>query len=513
MVPFCVFLLSAIVRATPADVLSAMRRANGGSAWAAVASLTIDGRASGFGLSGRYREIDDVRSGRFARRGRYGRYGYAEGSNASGRWRDDFSQAVHVLNSPAARAEDVTERYLVRRGYLALADTSGRRFAPSSTRADSAFYRIEVSPAGGEPATLYVRRSTLRLERIRFQRAERVEEVRLGDYRAVDGLCVPFRIAVDDGDELGSGVVAVDAYRVSRHVDANALRTPASSNDVTFATGARRTALVARVEPSGFLIVSASIDGRGPYPFILDTGGHDIVTPRLARALQLHVGGAAVSYGAGSGSTPTRLTDVAEVRMGGARMMRQPFTVLDLDLGSVERGGRTVPVAGILGLEVFERFAVTIDLGARTVVLDASRHPMRRGPRTVPIAFTSDQPLVRASLDGNPGTFAIDTGNNVGLIVFARWLRDHARTASLRGGAAFGGTTVGGSAGMRRAVANRFALGDRAIANVPLGIADMHAGSLSSPSEAGNIGLAVLARFRRVTFDYRSGTVAFEGRR
>src|SRR6185503_18977674 len=116
---------------------------------------------------------------------------------------------------------------------------------------------------------------------------------------------------------------------------------------------------------SGFPIVEARVNGQGPLLFILDTGGHDILTPAAAKALGLPLRGAGFSLGAGEGSTPTRFTKVASVVLGAAEMTDQPFVVLQLDLGrAMDFAGRPTAISGIIGLELFERFTVTLDYAA-----------------------------------------------------------------------------------------------------------------------------------------------------
>ncbi len=75
----------------------------------------------------------------------------------------------------------------------------------------------------------------------------------------------------------------------------------------------------------------------------------------------------------------------------------------------------------------------------------------------------------------------------------------------MRGG--MGGSSVGGMVMFRRAYAESFVLGAIPIDGVPILIADAHSGSMSSRSEAGNIGVALLSRFC-VTLDVATGTMA-----
>ncbi len=230
---------------------------------------------------------------------------------------------------------------------------------------------VAVTPAAGRTAVLWIGRTDRLIHRIDVPLSERVETIRYADYRRVGDAALPFSIAVDDGDEAATARIAVSSYRFLSHVRAAAVRPPPQN----FTDSRIKDGLIARSSLSidrgtGFPIVFAAVDGRKPMPFIVDTGGHDILTPIATRHLGLKTVGQGVSFGAGSGSTPTTFTSVRKVAIGRAEMLAQPFTVLDLDLGKVSgSNGRKIPIAGILGLEFFERFTVSLNFPLREVTL------------------------------------------------------------------------------------------------------------------------------------------------
>jgi hypothetical protein len=253
---------------------------------------------------------------------------------------------------------------------------------------------------------------------------------------------------------------------------------------------------------NGFSIIFAEINGAAPLPFILDTGGHDILTPASARTLGLRMVGSGKSYGAGSGSTATSFTRVDSIGIGGVRLVNQPFTVLHLDLGQMDANGKTVPIAGILGLELFERFLVAIDYASNTVTLSRKTEPPPKADETVSLRFTSDMPLADASVDGVVGSFGIDSGNNVGLILFAPWASQHLPSGEFNARSSVSGESVGGSIYLRKAAPVALSLGKVLFASVQSLIARADSGSFSVRSEAGNIGTPVLRLLKRAAFDY-----------
>jgi hypothetical protein len=121
-------------------------------------------------------------------------------------------------------------------------------------------------------------------------------------------------------------------------------------------------------------------------------------------------------------------------------------------------------------------------------------------------------PLVTATVDDASGTFGVDTGNNTKLIVFSPWLRSTGLAARIAGSRVMSGSSVGGTMSLEPANADRFALCGLSFNGVPVLISTMTSGSLSSHTEAGNIGLSILDRFRRVIFDYAGSRMTVEGR-
>jgi len=251
-------------------------------------------------------------------------------------------------------------------------------------------------------------------------------------------------------------------------------------------------------------LVHASINGKGPLPFILDTGGHAILTDDAAKQLGLATMGKGVSTGSGPGSMTTAYTKVDHLTIGDADIHDQTFLVMPYPYAFYERGKRE-PIAGILGLEIFERFAVTFDYDHQQLILQPFDHgepPAPGAGSAVPLRFTDDMPLAQASLDGKQGMFGIDTGNSGYTLVFPQWAEREGLLDRYRQGAPVSGGGVGGSFVSRFSHARSLQLGEPRLDNVLAQLTPPNAGATGNPTEAGNIGQDVLARFT-VHFDYR----------
>lgn len=374
------------------------------------------------------------------------------------------------------------------------------------------FDRIAVTPQNGRAVALWIDRSTHVLDRAVLELSVGSKIIHYGNYRVVGAIRLPFKVIVEHRDEHETGIAAIRSYQISQTPLEHELTRPAVFSDTAMVGGANQTTTRGYLDrDSGFFIVTASINGKGPFPFILDTGGHDILTPDAVRELGLPAMGKGFSQGAGAGSTPTQFTKVDTLGIGAAVVSRQPFTILHLNLGRTQNGNApSAPVAGILGLEVFERFAITIDYKNQAVTWRPILGPLYQGAgRGVPIRFTSDMPVATAALDNHSGWFDVDTGNNVDLIVFRNWALSNGLAAWHEKGGRIEGNGAGGAVVMQMAGTGSFRIADKTLDKLRILIPSDHAGSLSAGWEAGNFGNSVLSHFK-VTFNYRSEVMYLE---
>jgi PDZ domain/Aspartyl protease len=218
--------------------------------------------------------------------------------------------------------------------------------------------------------------------------------------------------------------------------------------------------------------------------------------------LGLAAKGAGESGGSGAGKISIAFTRVRTVRIGSAELLDQPFLVIPYPYSFYERGKR-VPLAGILGLEFFERFAVRLDYGDRTVTLSPfSRFRDGRGT-AVPFTFESDPnlPMVDAAADEYRGLFGVDTGNASSLHLYGSFLERTGLDARYSGGTLIMGHGTGGTNTGRLVKLHSFTVGGHVFYGVEADFSKMKTGAFSAWTQAGNIGFTILSRFIP-TFDY-----------
>jgi predicted aspartyl protease len=490
-----------------ADLLAGVRAAAGGDAWDRLAALQAVGRIQTSGLHGAWQEIDDLRGGRFRIAVDVGVFRTSEGFDGRERWRQDPSGGVHPLDAAFARSNRVTDAWLARRAWLhanAAAD-AGTAWSAVARRVegDRRFDVVTATPRGGRPVELWFDAGSRLLARSVRRMPISTQTTTWADWRETDGVRLPFHIEASDSSGAPPDVVTVDRWTAPRAGDAAFARARPPA-DVTLAAPT-----TVPIETSGYVTVAASLDGK-PFEFIVDTGGHDIITPEVAQALGLQPVGAGASGGAGEGTIAEQDVRVASLRIGAATLRDQHFYVIPLGHATVERDPRP-PLAGILGLEVFERLAARIDYANRTMTLRtfAQAGRERRRGEPVAIAFDDDMPLVDGRIAGKPGVIALDTGNAGSMVVQAAWAKDNGLAEAMKAGLELVSFGAGGAS---RNWASRIAsvqIGRQEIERPVARYAEDQAGSFSSITEAANVGTEILAHFA-LDLDYARGTIWFE---
>ena len=175
----------------------------------------------------------------------------------------------------------------------------------------------------------------------------------------------------------------------------------------------------------GEVIVDVTIDGRGPFPMMLDTGGVEAVTPETAAALGLEVEGSDTARGSAEGTIPVAFTRVKEMRLGDAELLDQSMLVVPLPRFLTDRGSRP-PLAGFVGYELLTQFAVRLDYEGRTMTLTPAQDFHYRGTGVrVPLDFADRIPVASAVADGIAGRFEIDTGSSSALVLQRQFVEQH----------------------------------------------------------------------------------------
>ena len=178
----------------------------------------------------------------------------------------------------------------------------------------------------------------------------------------------------------------------------------ASLGAFAFTQAGRHQVRVPFLAQRNLLIISARLNGKGPYNFLLDTGvASSLLTdPQLADSLHLTHGAEYRLTGLGGTDSGLRAYEALDVRvtLPGAEAPAMNWLVLSSDVLDLS-GYVGMPVHGIMGSELFRSFVVTIQPERRELLLtDPAAYQAPRGRRwaSLPLTLDHDKAYVMASV-------------------------------------------------------------------------------------------------------------------
>ncbi len=270
-------------------------------------------------------------------------------------------------------------------------------------------------------------------------------------------------------------------------------------------------------------LVNVCINGKGPYPFVIDSGaGESIIDAHLAATLHLaHVGKSSEYSGVGCTGTGQPV-DLKTWSVAGVALSPQTLTAATLpDFGTPGQ-----PV-GLLGSDVLSRFgAVRIDFVAQTLTFAGPQGPVLsnsdeevRGPTgpppaavltqgevgtTVPISVTLTPGDISLNVrlrfgDGTYRDFIVDTGSSQSVVA-----NSVAKSAGLaHSDLAQRQTTVCSTITVPLVHSGSWFI--PGVVLHPQLIGSLNFGPIGGDGTAGLLGSDQLQRFGWVIFDYRGG--------
>ncbi|HWA90089.1 MAG TPA: aspartyl protease family protein [Rhizomicrobium sp.] len=489
---------------TAADVLAANKAATGGAAWDGKASLHETFDFVGQGMTGTAETDFDLSNGRFVDNLALGPLHIVQGYDGAGAWAKDPSGTITPQNG-AGRVFAVNEAYRDANLWWR-ADFGGAQVSLEAPRTvDGTRYDVvHFVPKDGGPFDALFDPQTHLLARIDEKQGSLTLMTTLSDYRSFDGAMIAGKQDQIASDGKNPQTMTLkDARFEAVRPDAFYAMPKVVLADYAIA-GGKETTFPFRLV-NNHIYADVKINGTGPYVFIFDTGGLNLVTPTLAQKLGLKVEGALDARGGGSETMKAGMTKVARVDLGNATITDQSFMTLPLDsMAHVE--GMEMP--GMIGFETFRRFVTRVDYGAKTITLmDPKDFDPSSAGTAVPIAFDGNDIEIEGSYDGIPGKFVIDTGARQSLMLTTPFVeKNRLHDASVKSEEATTGWGIGGPTKayvIRRGVLK---LGS-VVVDKPLTLLTTDKGGANAEDLlAGNIGGGVLKRFV-VTFDYERGTM------
>lgn len=481
------------------DLLERLRKATLARPLSSITSLHLSGRIEVVGLKGTFQEWDDFRGRRFADAQEASALSGGSGWDGKLAWNEDYAGLVTIDGGTAGRLQAIDQAYLDALAYLR-PDGGGATIIYAGRRTDqgATYDLLAVTPPQGSEIDLWIDPATHLIARETGSIGVISQTTILSNYRRVDGITLPFYTSSQTSTG-NSQTIWVSSLKVNQDV-AERMRVPRSSvHDSSIAAG---TATVPLQIVNNHIYLSVLLNDRGPYTFVLDSGGDFIVTPEVAAALQAKSYGGLRLTGVGSATEGAAFARLDSIAVGGA-VVRNPY-MLVLPIASGFGVAEGMRIDGMLGFQFLARFLTTIDYANSKIMLAMPGAAPASAPGAAGIPFIIDGsiPRIAVTVQGVTTSAEVDTGNRAGLELSAPFLAAHPAIAALAktppGVVGFG---VGGPAYARLGRIPSLQIGPYTIGNSVASFTYQSKGAFADPFNPANVGDAIWRRFT-VTFDY-----------
>ncbi|MBV8244833.1 MAG: aspartyl protease family protein [Candidatus Eremiobacteraeota bacterium] len=488
-------------------LLAQSRTALGGPALDRIHILYLSGRVAFAGLKGTGEEWLEIGKLRFAEMANTPPVIAGDGYDGKDVWNSDGSGLVWVDGGGAGRAGEISQAFA---GNYALwtADRGGATVAwgGEKTNSGKAYDTLDVTAPGSPlPFKLWFDRTTHLPVRFTQTIGPRETITTFSDYRAVQGLMVPFASHSESNDGNSSDSVTTKA--VADPADgASHLTKPASNvRDYSIAGGASSTSVPFDLADN-HVYLDVKLNGKGPYRFIYDSGGANIVDASVAQEIGAAGKGSEQGSGVGSATESLSFALVDTMQFGAATVKNQLFGVAPTRAGFGISGGQRVD--GLIGFEMLARFVTTFDYANGRVIFqmpDGASAPA--GGQSLPFVLDGRQPQFACTIDGVSDQCTLDTGARDSMTFYGPFLAAHPTvvpktlTAPGVNGFGFGGPAMG-----RLGRVASLQIGTMTLKDVVGDYTTQDKGAFAMPFLAANVGGNVWRRFT-LTLDYGTQTM------
>jgi hypothetical protein len=481
-------------------ILAANRAAMGGDAWSGKITLDSHFAYVGQGLTGTTSSLIDFQHGAFVDSYQIGPSSGANGFDGTRAWEKEPSgistdqaggDVLQLAINEAYRDSNLWWR----------SDRGGAHISSGgrTTTNHETFDVLTVTPRDGKSFDAWFDADTHRLARTVESQSLQTITTFYTNYADVDGVPIAHTLVIDDGS--GTANRQTMTLTSARFEPARALaayaRPATALHDSSLAGNVSETTVPFQLI-NNHIYVQASINGSKPLTFIVDTGGHDILTPETAKKLGVKTQGSQTAGGAGDKVAQSGLARVESISVGAATLTRQTVTVLQFS-----NAAEGIDEQGMIGYEFFARFITRIDYGKHQITfIDKQHFDPKDAGTPVRFRFYHQFPEVLGSYDGIPGRFGIDTGARTALSLtrpFAE--KNHLREREKNGVEALTGWGVGGPTRGFVFHGNNLKLDGLTIASPLTEFSLDKGGAGGVDAFPNNVGGGVLKRFV-VTFDY-----------
>ncbi len=488
-------------------LLRLSRAAIGGPALERVKVLRLTAKATVGGLPGTNISWQEIGGSRYAESYSNPPLSGGDGYDGTSVWNRDSSGLVWVDGGQAGRASAISAAFasdyaLWSRNYGGASVAWGGMKSMSGKTYDSL---LVIAPHSAVPFEIWFDRQRHLPWRLFQTIGPRSSTTTFDSYRPVHGLMVPFAVHTvsNDGNRAEITVTRADVNPAGG--EAHLIKPPSNVHDFSI-TGDSETAVPIDLADN-HVYLDVRLNGKGPYRFIFDTGGLNLVDPAVAQEIGAIGRGVIQGGGVGSATQSISFAKVASLQIGSAELRDQLFAVGPTRLGFGMSAGQ--PVDGLIGFEVLSRFITTFDYAGKRVVLRLreAAEPMGR-TGVLPFVFDREQPQFACGIDSIAAQCTLDTGARDSITLMGPFIAAHPQIVPARvtavgvTGFGFGGPALGKLGRLQTLTIGNFTL-----PNVVADFTTQTKGAFAVPFVAGNVGGNIWKRFT-LTLDYYNQTMA-----
>lgn len=486
-----------------AKLLSQSRTALGGAAIDRAGVLSAEGRVSAGGLNGTSQSWSEIGGVKFAEVYDTPPIQGGDGYDGTSVWNRDGSGLVWVDGGQSGRAQEISQAFMS--NYELWSANHGGAIVAwggPKTAGGHTYDALVVTPPGSTvPIEIWFDRTTHLPERTVVVAGPNSTTTIFSDYRPVSGVMYPFAYHSDSGDGNVSDLKVTQALANAPDGAAHLGKPASNVHDFSIAQSATQTSVPIELIDN-HVYLSVTLNGKGPYRFIFDTGGLNLIDPAVAKEIGTSGAGSFQGGGVGSATESVSFAKVSTLQVGDATLKDQLFFVAPTRAGFGTTAGQ--PVDGLIGFEVLARFVTTFDYGANRVVLTMPGAQPPAGADLVPFVLDGKQPQFACSIDNISTQCTVDTGARDSITLLGPFVADHPQvvpaTVAAEGVNGFG---MGGPAMGKLGRIARLGIGQYTLENIVADFSTQTKGAFASPFTAANVGGGVWKRFS-LTLDYNT---------
>jgi hypothetical protein len=467
------------------SLLSAAADALGAPSLKSVRALHLTETGTAIGLPVKSEAYTDLAGGTFAAYTDLHVFTQDTGYDGQAAWTRDSTGVVWVDGSQQGHAAAVNEAF--RESYALWTPAHGGAqvaLLPSRSEAGRAYDVLHVTPPHSVVAfDVWLDARTHLPARYVETAAAVTTTTRLTDYHTVAGLELPFGLhaASDQGNKSDLTVTHVDVAPAD--IAAKISEPNSDVHDFSIAGGNQTSIPFTLADNHVYLDVM--LNGKGPYHFIFDTGGQNVVDPAIVREIGAAAAGSAQGGGVGAKTEELAFAHVASLRVGNAELHDQLFAVLPVRAGFGMAS--SVPVDGLIGAEVLARFVTVFDYAQNRVILELPG--ATPAGSSIPFVFAGTQPQIPCAIDLIATQCTIDSGSRASLDLLAPFIAQNGSVVPAKATAlGVNGFGVGGGDVGRLGRLPSLQIGQFDLKNLIAGFSSATAGAFANPGIAANIG-------------------------